>query len=143
MPTDMGATRFGISVDGYQLGAFRHLGGLKVEQDVVEYIPSRELETVFLNRYAGVRKTISVRLVRPRSTSMDLWAWHEAARMNPGKASRKVTLQLFEGADKPVARYHLENTWPSKIEIGGLKAGEGASLLETVTLSCEFIQRVR
>ena len=46
----------------------------------------------------------------------------------------------FDGA--PVARYHLENAWPSKLEIGSLKAGASEVLMETVTLVCEQIQRV-
>ena len=42
----------------------------------------------------------------------------------------------------PVARYHLEMAWPSKLEVGGLKAGASEVLMETVTLVCEHIQRV-
>jgi hypothetical protein len=32
--------------------------------------------------------------------------------------------------------------WPSKLEIGALKAGSSEVLWETVTLVCEMIQRV-
>ena len=41
-----------------------------------------------------------------------------------------------------MARYHLEMAWPSKLEVGGLKAGASEVLMETVTLVCEHIQRV-
>ena len=42
----------------------------------------------------------------------------------------------------PVARYHLENAWVSKIEIGALKAGASEVLMETVTIACETLQRI-
>jgi phage tail-like protein len=83
-----------------------------------------------------------VRLRRARSNNMDLWTWHEAARLNPGRLPKKVHLHLFEGRNKPAARYHLENAWPSKIHIGGLTTGGPTSAMETVTMTCEFIQRV-
>jgi phage tail-like protein len=142
MSTVMATARYELSADGRRVGAFRNLSGLQAEREIVEYIPSREPATVFLNRYAGKRKRMSMRLVRPRGTAMELRAWHEAARLNPAKGPKKLTLQLFDGADKPIARYHLENAWPSKLEIGGLKAGGAASMMETVTITCEFIQRV-
>ena len=73
---------------------------------------------------------------------MDVWTWHEAAKLNPRRLPKKVLLVLDEGRNKPVARYTLENAWPSKIDIGGLSAGGRTSTMETVTMTCEFIQRV-
>jgi phage tail-like protein len=47
------------------------------------------------------------------------------------------------GADgKPVARYHMENAWPSIVKVGALKAGANDVLMETVTIVCETLQRV-
>lgn len=142
MPPEISAARFGISVDGHSLASFSRLAGLKMEMETVDYVPSPELEVLFLNRVAGVRKPVSVKLARPRSSTMDLWTWHEAARLNPARGSKKLTLQIHDGASKPVPRYYLENAWPSKIEIGGLTAGGSTSMMETVTMTCEFIQRV-
>ena len=39
-------------------------------------------------------------------------------------------------------RRQLTNAWPSKLEIGALKAAAPSVLTETVTLVAEFIQRV-
>jgi hypothetical protein len=42
----------------------------------------------------------------------------------------------------PVLQYHLVDAWPSKIEIGSFKDKSGETVMtETVTLTCEFIQR--
>jgi hypothetical protein len=49
---------------------------------------------------------------------------------------------MYNTDGKPVARYHLENAWPSKIEVGGLKVGASEVLTESATIVCEHIQRV-
>ena len=57
-------------------------------------------------------------------------------------ARKNVTLTMYDATGDPVVRYHLTNAWPAKLEIGALKADAASVLLETVTLVCEFIQRV-
>jgi phage tail-like protein len=49
---------------------------------------------------------------------------------------------MYNSEGKPVARYHLEHAWVSKLEIGALKAGSSEVLMETATIVCERIQRV-
>jgi hypothetical protein len=49
---------------------------------------------------------------------------------------------MYNTHGTPVARYHLENAWPAKIEIGAMKVGASKVLMETVTLTCERIERV-
>jgi phage tail-like protein len=143
MPNDaLTAARFELSIDGHSMAVFSELAGITTEVETVDYVPSGEHESVFLNRFAAVRKPIKVRLRRARSNNMDMWTWHEAATLNPRRPPKKVHLHLYEGPEKPPARYCLENAWPSKIEIGGLRAGGTASAMETVTMTCEFIQRV-
>lgn len=72
-----------------------------------------------------------------------MWTWHETARFGEMGAARKsCSLVMFDAAGKPVARYHLENAWPSKIELGALRAGSSEVLTETVTIVCDHLQRV-
>jgi len=57
-------------------------------------------------------------------------------------ARKSCSLVMYATDGTAVARYHLEMAWPSKLEVGGLKAGASEVLYETVTLVCEHIQRV-
>ncbi len=60
-----------------------------------------------------------------------------------GRGARKTAdLTMYSVDGSPVARFHLENAWPAKIEIGALKAGSSEVLMESVTIVCEQIQRV-
>ena len=80
---------------------------------------------------------------RGMNGSFELWAWHEAVRArNVGAARRSCTLTMFNAEGRPVAKYWLEKAWPTKIDLAGLKAGGSEALMETVTLTCEYIRRV-
>jgi phage tail-like protein len=74
---------------------------------------------------------------------MEMWKWHEAVRQGDVATARKsVTLTMYSADGKPVVRFWLEHAWPSKLEVGALKAGAPSALIETVTLTCETLQRV-
>ena len=63
-------------------------------------------------------------LKRAQTQDPQMWSWHEAARFGEMGAARKsCSLVMFDADGKPVARYHLENAWPCKIELGALRAG--------------------
>ena len=68
------------------------------------------------------------------------------ARPRPQRRCRRraqdTTLTMYATDGTPVARYHLENAWPSKVEHGGLASGGTSSVMETVTLVCDRIRRV-
>lgn len=48
---------------------------------------------------------------------------------------------MYSTSGTPVARYHLENAWPSKLEIGGLVASKNEVAIESLALSAEAIRR--
>jgi phage tail-like protein len=136
------AARFSIVIDGYQIASFSELIGISTEVEPVELLESTEKE-VMLKKLPGKRKPPTLTLKRGKNQSMELWLWHEAVLMGDIVAARKsCSLVMYSTDGTPVARYHLEMAWPSKLEVGGLKAGASEVLYETVTLVCEHIQRV-
>ncbi len=136
------ASRFAIVIDGYQIASFAELIGITTEVEPVELLESTEKE-VTLKKLPGKKKPPTLTLKRGKNQSMELWLWHEAVLMGDIQAARKsCSLVMYATDGTAVARYHLEMAWPSKLEIGGLKAGASEVLMETVTLVCEHIQRV-
>ena len=136
------AARFSITIDGYEIASFAELLGITTEVEAVELMESTD-KAVVLKKLPGKTKPPTLVLKRGKNTSMELWAWHEAVLNGDIVAARKsCSLVMYSTDGKPVARYHLEHAWPSKLEIGGLKAGASEVLMETVTLVCEHIQRV-
>ena len=82
-------------------------------------------------------------LKRGMNKNIELAAWHELVVLGDVAAARKsCSLTMYNTKGEPVAKYHLTDAWPSKIEIGALKAGASEVLMETVTIVCERIQRM-
>ena len=109
---------------------------------MVDYLSSSDKDLV-LKKLPGKRNPPTVVLKRGKNNSMELWGWHEAVLFgNMAQARKSCSLVMYNVEGKPVARYHLENAWPAKIEIGSLKAGASEVLMESVTIVCEHIQRV-
>ncbi|MGH3903134.1 MAG: phage tail protein [Pseudonocardiaceae bacterium] len=136
------AVRYSITIDGHEIATFSELIGIISEVEPVEYLASTDKEVVSA-KLPGKRKPPTLTLKRGKNTSMELWAWHEAVLTGQVAAARKsCSLVMYNSEGKSVARYHLENAWPSKIEIGVLKAGSSEVLTESVTIVCEHIQRL-
>ena len=142
-PSDaLTAARFSITIDGYEIASFSELLGITTEVKPVEFLESTDKEVVF-KKLPGTRMPPTITLKRGKNSSMELWAWHEAVLNGDIVAARKsATLVMYNTDGKPVARYHLEHAWPSKLEIGALKAGSSEVLMETVTIVCDRLQRV-
>ena len=132
------ATRFELTIEGHSLASFSELEGITSTVDVTttssgsggapQHIPGRaDAPAVVLKR----------RLTR----NIELAAWHELVILGDVAAARKsCALTMFDAAGAAVARWHLTNAWPQKVEI---LAGEGSGILtESVTLTCDFLQRV-
>jgi phage tail-like protein len=136
------AARFELTIDGHSVAQFAELAGISSAIDVVDFIESNAKETI-LKKLPGKRNPPTVTLKRGMNKNIELSAWHELVVLGDVAAARKsCSLTMFNTKGEPVARYHLTEAWPAKIEIGALKAGASEVLMETVTLVCEFIQRV-
>jgi len=127
------ATRFSITIDGIEIGSFSELTGITSEADAAGPL---------LKKLPGKRTPPTVVLGRGLTKDTQLAAWHEAAVDDPAKARKNGTLVMFNTKGEPVARYHLENAWPSKLEIGTPEPGSDGALYERVTLSCDRIKRL-
>ena len=136
------AARFSITIDGYEIASFSELQGITTEVVPVDFLESTDKEVIF-KKLPGQIKPPTVVLSRGKNSSMELWAWHEAVLQGNIVAARKsCSLIMYNYDGAPVARYHLMHAWPSKLEVGALKAGASEVLMEKVTIVCESIQRV-
>ncbi|WP_170305100.1 phage tail protein [Kitasatospora viridis] len=142
-PTVMSASTFVIQVDGIQVASFSELSGINTEVEPVEYISSGVGGIVHTKQY-GKTKPPAVTLARGLDTQTYMWAWHQAVLMGDPAARKTCSLQLFAAGSSPksatpIITYVLENAWPSRLEIGAMRAGSTDVINETVTLYCDQI----
>jgi len=151
MPTGLGsspndaiaASRFSITVDGTEIAQFNELVGITSEIDVIDFMENSEQEMGINKKLPGKRKPPTITLKRGKSSSMELYVWHQAVLEGKiGAARRSGSIVLYDYEGKPVSRYHFHHGWPSRISLGGLKAGANEILMEEVTIVCERLERV-
>ena len=117
--------------------------GITTSVEVVDFVESCDKEMI-LKKLPGKREPADDRV----EAGQEHRAWSCGRGTKPlalgdmVAARKSCSLVMFDADGKPVARYHLENAWPCKIELGALKAGASEVLMETVTIVCEHIQRV-
>jgi phage tail-like protein len=136
------AARFELVIDGHSLAVFSELKGISSGVDPVELISSsgdRNGRTLLPNK----RAPDSVVLSHGLTSSLDLQAWHDLVLDGNVAAARKsATLVMYSSDGTPVARYNLENAWPSKLETGQIKTGTSSLVMETMTIVCDRVHRV-
>lgn len=149
-PDIITAARFELDVTGLGKTEFSELGGISMEIDVVEFQDNDAGGMVRLHKLPGKAKPATITLKRPMNATMLLWKWHSAinnfshkAEMPLNEVQKGGTLKMFsmEGGE-PVAVYGFEGGWPSKMSIGGMKAGASEVMVEEVVITCEMLMRV-
>jgi hypothetical protein len=113
------AARFSLVVDGVEIAQFAEAPDLD--------------QAAALKKLPGKRKPPTLTLKRGKNQSMEMLAWH---------APKDATLVMYNVDGTPVARYHLEQAWPSKLEVGALAAGTSDVAIDSVTLVCASIEPV-
>jgi phage tail-like protein len=141
-PDAITSSRFSITIDGYEIASFSELQGITTQVEPVDFYHSND-KNVMLSKLPGKSSPPTVVLKRGKNSSMELWSWHEAVLMGDMANARKsCSLVMYGPKGEPMARYHLENAWPAKLEVGAMRAGSSEVLTESVTVVCEHIQRV-
>lgn len=142
-PTPIAASRFGIVIDGVQIASFSELQGISSQIDVIEHIESTE-DGMRIMKIPGTSKPPSeVKFKMAMSNNLELNSWLETAQAGMMEQARKsCSLVMFDAENKPVARFYLENAWPSKCQVNPLRAGSSDTVQTEWTIVCENIQRV-
>ncbi|MFJ4966485.1 T4-like virus tail tube protein gp19 [Streptomyces sp. ADI96-02] len=139
-PQAISAARFVVSFDGAAPAYFSELSGITSEVEPTEYIvsPARGGDVIHTKQF-GKTKPPTVTLKRGVDGTAFLFAWHAMARKGDPGARMSGTLELQNAAGVAQASYRLLGAWPSKVEVGNLKAGASEIVLETVTFTCEEV----
>jgi phage tail-like protein len=136
------AGRFSLVIDGVEIAAFNELGGMDSEVTSVPYQASSDKEVIY-QQLPGQLKWPTLTLKRGMTGGRELAMWHEAVRSGDMVLARKSgSIVMYSPKGDPIAKFWIENAWPSKLTISALKAGSSDILYEQVTITCESWQRI-
>jgi len=138
------AQRFKIEIGGVSIASFQEVSGITSEIEVVELKANDALGKPILKKMIGATKPPTITLKRAADASMDLWLWHKAALDGALVGARKDgSIAQYDFAGGEVARYNFYRAWISKFEATGMKAGDNTPSVESVTIVCEHIERIK
>lgn len=133
------AARFIISIDGIDT-SFSELSGINSEVEAAEYISVGTDGSISHTKQFGKTKPPTITLKRGVDNSGNMWTWHQLVLTSDPSARKTATLSLQDAQGTTFQKYVLEGAWVSKLEIGGLKAGDSAVVMETVQIVCDYIE---
>jgi phage tail-like protein len=138
------AARFELTIDGHSLAVFQELVGIVSQVDGAGAdlgLVTKGEDNIL--KPPGKRSPPTITLRRAMTRNIEMAAWHELVILGDlDAAAKNVSVTAFNKRGDPVARYHLTNAWPSKVEITAESSAAGGVMQETVTLVSEFMQRV-
>ena len=138
------AQRFKIEIKGTTIATFQEVSGITSEIEVVELKHNDMMGKPIIKKMIGGHKPPTITLKRAADSSMDLYNWHKAALDGDlVGARREGSIVQMDFTHTEVARYNFYDAWISKLETTGMKAGDNSPSVETATLVCERIERVK
>lgn len=137
------ANRFGISIDGVQIASFSELQGITTKVDVIEHRESTDDGVRIVKIPGATAPEGEVKFKMSMGTNLEMNSWLEAAQAGMMDQARKsCSLVMYDAENKPVARFYLENAWPSKCVLSPMRAGGTDVLVQEWSITYEGIQRV-
>jgi phage tail-like protein len=138
------AQRFKITVDGVEIATFQEVSGIVSELEVVTLKANDREGKPYVKQMIGAQKPPTITLKRAADSSKALWDWHKHALDGDLTSARKSgAITQMDFMNQPVAEYSFFDAWISKLEATGMKAGDNTPSVESVTIVCERLERVK
>lgn len=137
------ANRFSLSIDGVSVASFSELQGITTKVDVIEFRESTETGVKIVKIPGATAPEGEVKFKMAMGANLEMNSWLEAAQAGMMAQARKsCSLVMFDAENKAVARFYLENAWPSKCVLSPARAGGNDVLQQEWSITYETIQRV-
>lgn len=134
----IGHYNFKVEIEGVTVGAFKEVGGLESETEIIEY---QDGDDITLRKRPGRTKYSNIVLKRGYVATDELWKWRK--QVVEGKTERKSgsVILLADDGQTEVVRYNFFEAWPCKWK-GFQLDGKGAdTAVEQIELAVEKVER--
>ncbi len=139
---DFQGSFFAFEIDGVNMAWFTGCSGLSIEFDVIDFKEGNGSSVVQRKR-AGKPKYSEIVLKRGLTTDKGLHDWFkEVVDAEKATPYKNASIVIYDRTQKEVARYNLEQCWPSKLSVSDLNASSDDVMVEEMTIQHEFIDWV-
>jgi len=139
------AFKFGLEIEGKLTGYFTQVGGIGSETEVIaQKIVNAETGETLIRQIPGRLTWTPITMKRGLTSSVDIWKWREEVVSGKiEKARTNCSIIAYSQDQKEIARWNLENAWPSKVVGPEMDSGSTNYMIEDVTLQHEGVKRVK
>ena len=137
------AFKFGLEIEGKLSGFFTSVNGIGSESEVIEHkIVNPETGETIIQKLPGRMAWTDVTLKRGVTSSIDIWEWRQQVvdgKVDDARTNCSVT--AYNQANEEIARWNLDNAWPSKVVGPEMDSGSQDYMIEEVTIVHEGMAR--
>jgi phage tail-like protein len=138
------AFKFGLEIEGKLSGLFTNVSGIGSETEVItQKVQNSETGEDMIQQIPGRLTWTPITMKRGVTSSMDIWEWRQ--QVVEGKiddARTNCSIIAYNQANEEIARWNLENAWPSKVVGPEMDSGSTTYMMEDVTIVHEGVERV-
>jgi phage tail-like protein len=137
--SDFQGSFFSLEIDGLTLAYFTGCSGLSLEYDVTSFKEGNGAMIIERKR-PGKPKYSEVVLKRGFTKDDTLYKWFDDVVKAKDKTPYKTgSIVIYDRTQTEVARFNLEQCWPSKLSVSDLSAGSDEVMVEELTIQHELL----
>lgn len=130
--------RFLVEIEGVQQAGFLECSGFGSTLEVIEYREGGDTPTV--RKLPGKATYPDITLKWGVTLSTELYEWHRAA-LNGEIQRRNGSIVVQDDVGQEAVRWNFFNAWPSKYDGPDFNAKGNDVAIDTLTVSCERVER--
>ncbi len=138
---DFQGSYFSLEIDGVKLAYFTACSGISIEFEPVKFKQIGKEGTMAVEtKRPGRPKYAEITLKRGFTADKALYEWFDKVVASKEDTPYKTgSIVIYSRTQKPVARYNLQECWPSKLSVSDLSAGSDEVMVEELTIQHEAL----
>jgi phage tail-like protein len=133
---------FMLNLEGKLAGYFTECSGIGSEHEVIEHKVVDKQGHEIVRKIPGRLKWQDVTLKRGLTANMEIWQWRQdVVEGKLSDARKNISITMMDREYNPVATWHFQNAWPSKVTGPSLKSDSNEFGVEEVTIVHEGMHR--
>ncbi len=132
---------FALEIEGVEIARFTGVGGLGYEAEVVEFQDTLSDGKVVTRKRPGRISYNDITLSRGLSADNALVDWYQTV-LDGAVERHNGSVVLYGTAGEEVGRWNFENAWISAWSASDMDAGSDEIVIEEITITHEYLERV-
>lgn len=132
---------FALEIEGVEVARFTGVGGLGYEAEVVEFQDTMADGKVVTRKRPGRISYNDITLSRGLSGDNALVDWYQTV-LDGAVERHNGSIVLYGTGGDEVGRWNFENAWISAWSASDMDAGSDEIVIEEITITHEYLERV-